>query len=314
MNPPDLPKVLCVDDDPALLRALCWLLRDEFDVTVAQDGTQALALLRVDSFDVIVSDQRMPGMSGAEFLQQARALTPHSVGLLLTGYADFGAVVRALNEGEVFRFISKPWDNHTLLQAVQEAARQARMRRVGCSDVQDTATEDPTQQLEENVLLVQAEAELVALCASACRGLAGLLVVRDAADALMLLAQRRMAVLVVQHRPGSIETATLVRSIQRNCPLVSIVVCSAQPDIRVLQGLINECLIHRYVPLPADAAQLRQGIEHALRRHAELSARTQWSGPQRSSSDTGTPQGHAPARALPQAASVGWWQRLLRRQ
>lgn len=314
MSPSDLPKVLCVDDDPALLRALRWLLRGEFEVTVAQDGAQALALLGAEQFDVIVSDQRMPGMSGAEFLQQARALAPHSVGLLLTGYADFSAVVHALNEGEVFRFISKPWDNNALLQAVREAARQARMRRLGCSDIHDIAADDPTQQLGENVLLVQAEADLAATCADACQGLARLQVVQDAADALMLLAQRRMAVLVVQHRPGSIDTATLVRSIQHNCPLLSIVVCSAQPDIRTLQGLINECLIHRYVPLPADGVRLRMGIERALRRHARLSARALRSGSQPLACGVGATEERGPARTVPPSPTAGWWLRLLRRR
>lgn len=314
MNPSDLPKVLCVDDDPALLRALHWLLREGFEVTVAQDGAQALALLGRERFDVIVSDQRMPGMSGAEFLQQARALAPHSVALLLTGYADFSAVVHALNEGEVFRFISKPWDNDALLQAVHEAARQARKRRLGISDVPDTATEDPTQQLEENVLLVQAGSDLAAICASACQGLARLQLVQDAADALMLLAQRRMAVMVVQHRPGSNDTATLVRSIQRHCPLLSIVVCSTESDIRALQGLINESLIHRYVPLPADAARLRLTIERALQHHAKLSAGALWSGAQPRAVEVSALPGSAASPAMPGTTSASWWRRLLRRR
>ena len=77
-----LPKVLCVDDEAPLRRSLRWLLRGEFDVVVASDGAQALALLGAQRFDVLLSDQRMPGMCGTELLRQAREASPHTVRLL----------------------------------------------------------------------------------------------------------------------------------------------------------------------------------------------------------------------------------------
>jgi DNA-binding NtrC family response regulator len=303
----DLPKVLCVDDEPALLRSLRWVLRGEFEVAIAQDGVQALALLGAERFDVILSDQRMPGMTGTEFLQRAKVLAPHSMRLLLTGYADFSAVVCALNEGDVFRFISKPWDNHKLVQAVQEAARLARMSRMGWSDFQDTAVEAPGQAAREDVLLVQADIALNTACTAACQGLARLLVAQDAADALTLLAQRRVAVVVIQQRPGAGDTKTLVRSIKRRRPRLSVVVCSAQPDIHSLQRLINEGLITRYVALPTDTEYLRLSIEGAVQRHVELNARPsllaearQRRGPQ------------AELRRTHRARPLRWWERLLR--
>jgi DNA-binding NtrC family response regulator len=314
MKPVALPKVLCVDDEPALLRALRLLLRGEFEVAVAQDGTQALALLSGERFDVILSDQRMPGMTGAEFLQRAKLLAPHSMRLLLTGYADFSAVVCALNEGDVFRFISKPWDNHKLVQAVQEAARLARMSRMGWSDFQDTAIEDPAQPLDDDVLLVQADDSLARVCGDACRGLARLQVAQDAADALTLLAQRRIATVVVQQRPGAGDTAALVRSIKRRRPRLSVVVCSTQPDIHALQRLINEGLINRYVALPVDAALLRLGIEGALQRHAELNERPSLLAEARRRRGEAPAESALRVRVRPgrQARPLRWWQRLLR--
>ncbi|QIM52013.1 response regulator [Hydrogenophaga crocea] len=261
-----LPKVLCVDDEPALLRALRWQLSREFEVAVASDGAQALALLRGDRFDVILSDQRMPGMSGTEFLQQAKVLSPHSVRLLLTGYADFNAVVAAINEGDVFRFISKPWDTQKLLQAVQEAARLARMSRMGWSDFQATAPDTLAEHLPE-LLLVQADAALAALCQDACEGLARPLAADDAADALTLLAQRRVAVVLVQQVPLSGDTAALVRALRRRQQRPAVVVCSASQDALGLQHLINEGLIHRFVTLPTTRDSLRRAIEGALQRH-----------------------------------------------
>lgn len=267
---PALPKVLCVDDEPSLLRALRWLLRSEFDVVVASDPVQALMLLRADDFDVVLSDQRMPGMTGAEFLQRAKEVSPCTVRLLLTGYADFSAVVSALNEGDVFRYLSKPWDNHKLVRSVQDAARLSRMTRLIWSDFQDTVIEGDEPQAREEVLLVQADPALARACAEACVATARLLHAQDTADALTLLSQRPVAVVVLQQSQGAGDNAALVRAIKRRKPRLSVVLASASHDIHSLQALINEGLIYRYVSLPADSDHLRMVIEGAIGRHLEL--------------------------------------------
>lgn len=267
---PALPKVLCVDDEPSLLRALRWLLRSEFDVVVANDPVQALTLLRADDFDVVLSDQRMPGMTGAEFLQRAKEVSPCTVRLLLTGYADFSAVVSALNEGDVFRYLSKPWDNDKLVRSVQDAARLSRMTRLIWSDFQDTVIEDDEPHAREEVLLVQADALLARACAEACASSARLLQAQDTADALTLLSQRPVAVVVVQQGLGAGDSAALVRAIKRRKPRLSVVLASASHDIHSLQALINEGLIYRYVTLPADSDHLQMVIEGAIARHLEL--------------------------------------------
>lgn len=267
---PALPKVLCVDDEPSLLRALRWLLRSEFDVVVASDPVQALTLLRADDFDVVLSDQRMPGMSGAEFLQRAKEVSPCTVRLLLTGYADFSAVVSALNEGDVFRYLSKPWDNDKLVRSVQDAARLSRMTRLIWGDFQDTVTEGDEPHEREEVLLVQADALLARACAEACAPSARLLHAQDTADALTLLSQRPVAVVVLQQGLGAGDSAALVRAIKRRKPRLSVVLASASHDIHSLQTLINEGLIYRYVSLPADSDHLRMVVEGAIERHLAL--------------------------------------------
>lgn len=264
MKPSSLPKVLCVDDEPAMLRALRLQLGREFEVAVATDAVQALALLRGDRFDVILSDQRMPGLCGTEFLQRAKVLAPHAVRLLMTGYADFNAVVSALNEGDVFRFVSKPWDPLKLLASVQEAARLARMSRMGWADFQDTRPRSLGDALPE-LLLVQADAGLAAQCEAASEGLASPIVAHDAADALTLLAQRRVA-LVLLHAPGPADGAlALARALRRRRPRPAVVVCSAARDTAGLQRLINNGLVHRFLPLPTTPDRLRRLLETALR-------------------------------------------------
>ncbi len=118
-------KILLVDDEVNITKALRRLLMeyDQYDVFTVESGADAVLLLEEQSdFGVIISDQRMPGMTGVEFLARARELTPDAVRILLTGYADIEASISAINQGAVFRYLTKPWKDEELLQVVAEAA------------------------------------------------------------------------------------------------------------------------------------------------------------------------------------------------
>lgn len=122
------PRLLLVDDEPNILNSLRRLLRTEgFTVRTAEGGEQALALLAEEPADVIVSDMRMPGMSGAEFLKQARERWPESVRILLTGFADMSSTVSAVNEGGIYAYLNKPWNDTQLLQTLQGALERKRL-------------------------------------------------------------------------------------------------------------------------------------------------------------------------------------------
>ena len=118
-----LPRVLFVDDEERILRAQQALFRMVYDVTLANSGAQALELLRQSHYHLIVSDQRMPGMTGIEVLRHARDISPTTVRILLTGFADLAAIVGSVNESEVYRYLSKPWNNEELQKTVAEAVR-----------------------------------------------------------------------------------------------------------------------------------------------------------------------------------------------
>ncbi|HZI15053.1 MAG TPA: response regulator [Myxococcus sp.] len=109
-------KVLVVDDEPQVAHALRRLLKREgFDVQVAFNGAEALERLKEYSPDIVLSDFRMPGMTGGELLQQVKRSHPLALRLIISGYADFKSVVASVNEGEICRFISKPWDDAELV-------------------------------------------------------------------------------------------------------------------------------------------------------------------------------------------------------
>lgn len=122
-TPTARPKVLCVDDEPRLLEGIVPHLRRHYEVHTAGGGAAALDLLGRDrGFAVVMSDMRMPGMDGATFLAKARGLVPEATRILLTGQTDLDSAIAAVNDGQIFRFLTKPCPAPALLTAIGAAA------------------------------------------------------------------------------------------------------------------------------------------------------------------------------------------------
>jgi len=118
-------KVLVVDDEPDVLRSVYDLLRIDYEVVTCQRASEALDHLKaVTDVAVILSDQRMPGMTGIELLQQARLIRPETTRLLFTAYADIHTVIDAINHGHVFRYITKPWGAEELESVIRQAVER----------------------------------------------------------------------------------------------------------------------------------------------------------------------------------------------
>lgn len=119
------PALLCVDDEPRLLESLTLTLERRFRVRTATSGPLALQVLQEDpDIAVIISDMRMPDMDGAELLQRAEPLAPTAVRMLLTGQADVETAIRAINQGRIFRFLTKPCPPAAMAEALDAALRQ----------------------------------------------------------------------------------------------------------------------------------------------------------------------------------------------
>ena len=114
-------KIMIVDDEPANLRLLERLFRQDYTVLTAESGEEALGLLAQHDAALLITDQRMPAMSGIELLKRTAALRPHMVRMILTGYTDVGTLVEAINSGLVYRYLTKPWSNEDLRLTVGRA-------------------------------------------------------------------------------------------------------------------------------------------------------------------------------------------------
>ena len=123
------PKVLVIDDEQSSLNAIFRTLRRDFDVLMSLSGHAALEILKSQQIEVILADQRMPEMTGVEFFNKAKALQPETIRILITGYTDIEAIVQAINEGQIFYYINKPWEPDDLRIVVRQAADRHRLIR-----------------------------------------------------------------------------------------------------------------------------------------------------------------------------------------
>ena len=123
-------RILCVDDEPNILSSLRRLLRTPgYEIFLAESGHAGLALLETQTVDIVISDMRMPEMDGARFLEQVRDKWPDTIRLLLTGYADIQSILDAINRGEIYRYITKPWNDNDILLIVRHALERKELER-----------------------------------------------------------------------------------------------------------------------------------------------------------------------------------------
>ncbi|WP_136515473.1 response regulator [Geomonas edaphica] len=121
----DETRILLVDDEPHVISALVRGLDEEpYLITGAHGGKEALGLMAQHRYKVVISDEKMPGMDGAEFLGAVKELYPETVRIMLTGHASVEATMRAVNSGEIYRFFTKPWDETELKLALRSAVEK----------------------------------------------------------------------------------------------------------------------------------------------------------------------------------------------
>jgi DNA-binding NtrC family response regulator len=116
--------LLVVDDEADVCDSVHDLLRREFRVLRARNAEEGLKLMRENAVHIVMTDQRMPKVTGVELLADVRAGHPQAIRMLFTGYADLDSIIAAINQGHIFKFLKKPWQPEDLEQAVREAAAE----------------------------------------------------------------------------------------------------------------------------------------------------------------------------------------------
>jgi len=264
--PDKLGKVLCVDDDPSILRSLQWLLKKQFEVHVAASGQEALALLQHNDFDVIVSDQRMPGMMGSELLREARKISPRSMRILLTGYSDVQAIFRSVNDGEVFRFVNKPWNMQELPKIIANAAIIAK-NQPGEAPTDDGAELDIC---EEIILLIDDDPMMGHLVVHAMGVGVKIVHATTLAEAVATFDDQNVGIILSDTRVSNLDTTTMLKVLKQEHPGIVTVVYTASTDAVDVISLINQGQIFRFIPKPVKMVTLKQALMAAALKRRQL--------------------------------------------
>jgi len=157
-------KILCVDDEPNVLNALRRLFLDEdYTVITAASAQEGLDILRNEHIQIVISDYRMPNMNGVEFLKEVFTRWPDTVRIVLSGYADTASIVSAINEGQVYKFIPKPWNDDDLKVNVVNAIERYYLFKENAELTSQLVriNEDLKKLLDENASLLELKSEML---------------------------------------------------------------------------------------------------------------------------------------------------------
>ncbi len=256
------PRILFVDDEERILTALRSVFRTQYDVVTTAQPFDALKMVESSTFPVVVSDQRMPGMLGVEFLRKVREVSPGTVRILLTGYSDLASMVGSINDGEVYRFISKPWDTHEIQEIVADAISIGnRLIKRGVS----TALPPPITR--DAILVVGEGREVYDEVAGFLNSSAEVVAARGITDALSFLQKRDTAVVIADVDAGLDNYLVFLNVLKRERPEILVIALTSASDSEYVIQLINSAQIYRFLNKPVNWELMEQYVRAAIAQH-----------------------------------------------
>lgn len=254
--------VLIVDDESRIVRTLGRLLRTDYQTFPATSGVEALDILRKNQIHVILSDQRMPEMTGVELLSKVKELSKNTTRVLLTGYSDLDAVTNSVNQGEIFRYITKPWDNRDLMAIVDQAATVSHMLYQFKSVKESTPL---VENKKPTILALDPNNRLVSTLSGLIGKKADIISVRGPFDAMDYLASNDVNLIVAETSDATSEELSFIKVAKSSYPDILSIVIAEEGDSNRLISLINEGQVYRYMTRPYSLGQLKLHLMSALR-------------------------------------------------
>lgn len=290
------PQILFVDDEQRVLNSMRIMFRREFNLHLANSGKEALDIIKNHDIDVIVADHRMPQMTGVEVLTEVRKLSPRTVRILLTGYADLDAVEGSINECEVFRFLTKPCPPEQLRETLGLAVTVAEQSRTVEAPSETEAA--PGMHPETPAVATKpASAEIAAPKLPVSRerlmqGL-GIVVFTNDEDVLTIVQQAvrgrlpvysatnivKVVKILTEHRPGVLLTdisddkstiQAMTARLKEHLPELVTIAVSPHRDVLDMVWLINHGQIFRFLRKPLSPGRCVVSLQAALKHHRML--------------------------------------------
>jgi serine/threonine-protein kinase len=293
---------LFVDDEQRVLNSMRIMFRREFDLHLASNGQEALEIIRSHDIDVIVADHRMPQMTGVEVLTAVRSLSPRTVRILLTGYADLDSVEGSINEGEVFRFLTKPCPPDQLRQTIALAVKVARQTETASP----TADFEPTVDLHRKtgeiadyvpvskrvaptpqpaapigvsrerlaqglgIVVFSNDGDVLSVVQQAVRGRLPIYSASNIVKVVRILTEQRPGVLLTDISDDKATIQAMTARLKEHLPELVTIAVSPHRDVLDMVWLINHGQIFRFLRKPLSAGRCAISLQAALKHHRML--------------------------------------------
>lgn len=254
-------RLLFVDDEERILSALRSVFRAKYHVFTATNGPEALEFTRKFKPHVVVSDQRMPDMPGVELLRLVKEASPRTLRILLTGYSDLAAIVGSINEGEVYRFIAKPWDNREIQKIVAQAAA------VALELAEISTAPRATAPMNAGILVIDPEQEIFRATRELFAANCAVSHARNMEEAFGVLQAREVALILADIGSDSEESVAAFKLLKQAHPEILVMAITAVSDSELMIELINQAQIFRFLNKPVNLRLLKQHVQTALDRY-----------------------------------------------
>ncbi|MDD8017362.1 MAG: response regulator [Bacteroidota bacterium] len=274
------PNILFVDDEPMILSSLNMLFKSKYKVYLAENGFDALEIIKSVAIKVIVSDQRMPGMLGHELLRQVKEISPNTVRMLLTGYSDLDAIIGSVNAGEVFRFINKPWQSEFMLYVMklgveiydkvthlreEEMLKQEEPGTVE-HPVSDRRVHIEVEEESPTVMFVDYSGDETTHLVEKFQSSYNVVGVNSIDAAFQEMAKKPVSVIVSNINFGDVDGVSFLDTIRREYPNTVSVILTEVRDASLAIRSINELNVFRYLVKPMPEDQISHTLEKAIER------------------------------------------------
>lgn len=264
---PNKPTILFIDDEVRILRSLKMIFRKTHNVFTTSDPEAFRRLIREQHIHVIVCDQKMPKVTGTQLLAEASKVSPHSIRFLLTGYADLNAVIESINHGEVYRYLTKPWDAEQLKSIINEATEVSLMLEKRNNNLSKISLKEG----EKLNLLVMFENEIIyKRFNEQFHDKFNIFWGKDVETTKHILETQPIAVVVSDIHFCQQKIVPIVNLLKQLAPDIIVLTVTEHLDSGDLIELINQGQIYRCLVRPVPVEVLGRSMHQAEEKHLEL--------------------------------------------
>ena len=268
------PKIAFIDDEPRILRSLKMHFRQSHDVFTTTDAAELMAYVSHHDVQVVISDQRMPDKQGTEVLRDIKEKSPNTIRILLTGYADLNAVIDSVNEGEIYRYITKPWQNDELKDVINKATEIAQQTQdIAASVFGDTALSHSAYSNaagKRHLLVLDDDEHVYQQIKSHFKGAYTVSWANTLEQAASLLQKKRFGVTIADATLNEENITPVVYALKNIQPDLMVLMLTEFKDAHMVIDLINKGQVYRCLPRPTNFSMMSISLDRAFDHHERL--------------------------------------------